>query len=601
MVYRTITMISILALLISPLSSLKAEDYPQGYLGSGYREYLSGKIQNGYYVEVFTKIDMRQKEKVNKRNQVEEILEFSYRAGPDSSNEIWGAENLKAESADKINAEIATQRQQRLQVAAAQGEFSYIPYSDGKVVYFTDGLATQVKNERVIDEFGNVSIKNTFNMQYNDKRLLTSYEATLKDNLGNISQLFWYGVSYTPDSVFYGNKDTLANKNISNYYLKEIDSAGNVKLTRWQAVSYEGRLLRAFSQTIEDSIYGNASFTRSNITYEGNNPERPSSYYEEGVGTDGLSYRLDRTNTYNDKDQITGYYEISRITQVDGAVSIVTTDAKLKYLKVGRQFGPDVEEPDPDRLLESLITTTVENADGSFRTETTTTKYNYTLNQQLIDAVGSTEFTGQESDYWEYKDRQGHILGRQEDENGNVIYSYVDPDTLKVVIVNPNEITATLEDGFKYKGSSITQYENLYGRLLTKKVDSKTYYYRSNISEESLREVETSTFNYTNGLINNLQRALYRDEHTETTYAYDPDNSHKRTTDISLKYEYDDKGNLVDLTQVPGTGRGSGWENEPERGWWGEYVSEITREYEVIWGKPVETYSKEDKEYIEKR
>lgn len=592
---------TLLTLSISPLSSLKAQDYPEGYLGSGYREYLSGKIQSGYYVEVFTRIDMRQKERVHKRNQVEEILEFSYRAGPESTNGILTTQLQHTENSHNLKTEINQQRQQREQGASAQGAFTYIPYSDGKKVYFQDGLAHHIENERVVDEFGNVTYRNSYNYQYDDNRLLTSFEADIKDVLGNITHIRQYAMKYSADSLFYGNKDTHANKNIIEYFLEETDPAGNKKVTHFSGGSYEGKLLRAFSQDIEDSIYGNTTFTRSGITYENGNLERIKSYREEGMGTDGLAYTLTRNNiTYKDKDQITGYHEEIITTQVDASKTRTVIDAEFKYLGVAHQFGRDAEEPDPDILLESIITTSVENADGSFRTETTTTKYNYTPSQQLIDAVGHSEFSGRESDYWEYKDRQGNILGRMEDKDGNVTYSYVDPDTLETVIVDPDEVTATLKDGFKYKGTSQTQYENLSGKLLTKKVDSETHYYRSEISDEQLQRAQTSTVNYTNGLVNNLQRALYMDEHTQTTYPYDPDNSHKRTTELSLKYEYDEKGNLVDLTQVPGTGRASGWEISETRGWWGEYVSEITREYEVILGKPKETYEREDKKYIDK-
>ena len=152
-----------------PPMLLLAEDYPSGYLGSGYREYLSGKIQNGYYVEVFTKMDMRQKERVNKRNQVEGILNFSYQATPESNYGILAHQAEQKENSDNLKTEIATQEQEREQVASANIEFNYIKYSDGKIAYFKDGLASSVYNERVIDEFGNVNIKNTYNMKYNDK------------------------------------------------------------------------------------------------------------------------------------------------------------------------------------------------------------------------------------------------------------------------------------------------------------------------------------------------------------------------------------------------------------------------------------------------
>jgi hypothetical protein len=590
--------ISLMALsfIFHPSCLLMAEDYPAEYLGNGYREYLSDKIQNGYYVEVFTKMDMRQKERVDKRNQVEGILNYSYEATPESTNGILAVEYQHKDSTDKLNTEIKQQRQQREQVATAQTEFNYIKYSDGKVAYFKDSLTTRVENERVVDELGNVSIKNTYDMQYNDKRLLTSYEATQTDHLGNASRLYWYGVSYTPDSVFYANKDTRAGKNVTDYYLKEIDSAGNTKLAHWQASSYEGKFLRAFSQTIEDSVYGNTTFTRSNITYENNDSERPASYHEEGIGTDGLAYTSDRTNlTYNDKKQVTGYQEETITTQIDGSKTKTKVDAKFKYLAVANQFGADVEEPDPDKPLESTISTTIENADGSQRTETATITYNYDATNQLMSASEQSKFTGQEAQWYEYSDIYGHIVSRNEDENGNITYSYIDSITQETVIVPQDQVTATLKDGNKYTGIAETQYEILYGKPMAKEANSRTLYYGQNISGDELLRVEDSTLTYNNGLVNNLQRLLSSQEYTKVTRPLlDPENKYEETNEISTTYIYDAKGNLVD---AQGTGKGGGWEYANEKGWYGKYTSTITTDYDVILGKALRTKYYEDKDY----
>ena len=578
------------------LPSLWAEDYPQGYLGNGYREYLSGKIQNGYYVEVFNKMDMRQKERVDKRNQVEEILNFSSQAGPESANTILVGQFQQKETAENLKKEIAEVRQQREKVASAQTEFSYIKYSDGKTEYFKDGLATRVEDERVVDEFGNTSIKSTFNMQYNDRRLLTSYEATSKDNLGNTSRLFWYGVSYTLDSVFYGNKDTRANKNINDYYTKEIDSAGNVKLTHWTALNYEGKLLRAFSQTIEDSIYGTATFKRSHINYENNNPERPSSYREEGIGTDGLAYRLDRTKiTYNNKDQLSGYHEESITTQIDGNKIKSVVDAQFRYLDVPNPFGRDVEESHADILLESIFTATTHNSDGSKRTETTKTTYNYDGNNQLIDASAQSDFVGQEAEWYEYVDLSGQLLTRNEDENGNITYSYKDPDSLETVFVPESQVGAFLREGNQYTGSAQTQYEILYGKPMAKQTDSHILYYGQNIVNDELLYVEDSAITYNNGLVNNLQRVLGSQENTNVRRPLlDFENKYQEDKEINITYSYDAKGNLI---TAQGTGKGGGWEYSEEKGWYGKFVSTITAEYKIILGKALRITYDEDKDY----
>lgn len=604
-VKKTAIRLIITAFLISFLAPfLRAEDNP-GYIGSGYRDYLSEKKQNGYYVEVFAKMDMRQKARIDKRNQIEEILQYSTEATPESKNEILAAEFQHKDNTDKLKTEIIQQRQQREQVASVnlEGGFTYIPYSDGKTVYFKDSLPIRIENERAVDEFGNISLKNTYNMQYNNRRLMTSYEATLKDNLGNISYLRWYGAKYTADSVFYGNHRTNANQNLSEYYLEETDSAGNVNLTHWNALSYEGKLLRAFTQTVDDGVYGRTEFTRSNITYANNDPKYMNSYHEVGIGTDGLHYTLDRTNiSYNDLGQLLGYHEEAITTQIDGNPVKTTTDAQFKYIGPAYQFGPDVEEPDPNRLLESTITTTTENTDGSHRTETNVTNYQY-QGTQLTGASGHTNFNGQEPDWWKYTDNQGHILSLNTDNT----YSYVDPDTLETIYVAEDLVTATLKDGNKYTGTSDTQYEILSdGRPIVKEVNSRVSYYGRNISPDELINIETTKTTYDNALVTYTNESgltfskvqvLGKQEHTELIYPLlDPDNSHKTTTDKSYKYKYDPRGNLEDLILVSGTG--SGWEYDPNRGWYGQYISTITEEWTVILGKPLMTDSDAVKNYL---
>jgi len=562
---------------------LWAEDYPAGFLAPGYRDYILQKTQDGYYVDIFTRIDLRQKERVSKRNQLEDILGYSYQATPLAANGIVSAEYQQKYNIDDVKRVIIQTRQERNKVASANyaSGYIYLPYSDGKIEYFKDGLAIRIENERVVDEIGNVSHKNTYNMQYNEKRLLTSYEASLQDTLGNITKLSWSG-TYTADSVFYGGPKTKANKNISGYTLQEIDSAGNLKISRWDALSYEGKLLCAFSQTIEDSLYGKTSFTRSQITYAGD-PAQMTSYHEEGIGTDNLAYTLDRTDiAYNAKEQITGYHEEITSTQIDGKQVKTKTDAQFKYLDLGNNFGSDVE-PDPDRLSETIMTTTTENPDGSTRTDTSSTTYYYNAAGQLTGTSGQGQFNGRETKWYEYKDLAGHLLSRSVDKDGLVTYTYVDPDTKNTVSVSENQVTATLKDGKEFKGTqtSEVQFEDTFGRPMAKKGDYVTVYLDP--TDNGIIKIEHSTINYTNGLVNNLPRLLSSQEYTITSSAQlDPDNTRKEIRDISTVYQYDDKGNLIG---AQGIGVGSGWEYSGEKGWSGKYTSIITIEYEIVLGK----------------
>lgn len=573
-----------------------AEDYPSGYMGSGYRDYLGSKEHNGYYVEVFANIDMRQQERVDKRNEIEKIVSTSYNAGPQNANQILSTASLTKYNSDTLNMEINVQNQHREQVASVElpSGFSYVAHSDGQIDYFKDGLLIRSENERVVDQYGNLSIKNTYNIQYDDRRLMISYEATVTDNLGNTTRQRWYGATYTDDSLFYGNNETVANRNLTGYFMEEIDSAGNVRTTHWQAIQYDGKMVRAFHQRIEDSVYGIADFTRTNIQYLNDNPDYVSSYHEEGVGTDGLSYTLDRTGVgYNEAGQLVGYHEVKYTTQVDGTITKTTTDATFIYMDVPMVYGSDCQ-PDPDRLLQSIISSTIENADGSTRFETTVTDYSYDAGLTLIGAVGHTDYNGQESDWYEYTDAAGHTLARSVDENGNVTYTYVDPETQELIVVPEDQVTATLREGNLYRGSADIQYEILFGMPMTKETNSTTYFYGRQMSDDQLVRVENSVVTYENGLVNNIRRTLGSTEHTQVSQPLlDPENTHFSVRDIQTTYVYAENGNLIDLI---GSGTSHGFEYN--NGGWREYAGEITEEYEVILGVPVRTDYNEYKEYL---
>jgi len=574
-----------------------AEDYPSGYMSGGYRNYLNGKAQNGYFVEVFANMDMRQQERVDKRNEIEKMVDLSYKAGTQSANAVLAATGQTRYNADALNQEINAQNQHRSKIASTEvaSGFNYLPHSDGRVDYFKDGLLVRTENERVVDQFGNLNIKNTYNIQYNERRLMVSYQASILDNLGNTSYQNWYGATYSGDSVFYGGNDTVANKNVMDYYLEEIDSAGNVRLTHWSALSYEGKLVRAFHQRVEDSVYGISDFTRSDIQYLNDNPEYVSSYHEEGVGTNGLNYTLDRTNVqYNDLGQLCGYHEVMYTTQVDGTVTKTTTDATFTYQAVPMQFGPDVENADPSRLLQSIITTTVENADGSTRTETTTTTYTYDAGLNIIGASGHTDFNGQESDWYEYTDATGNTLSRYEAEDGTVTYTYIDPTTQEAIVVPADQVTATVREGNLYTGSSDAQYEILFGMPMIKEVTSHTSFYGESISDDQLVRTEDTTVTYTNDLVNNLRRVLGSTEHSAITLPMldHPENTHITVRDINTTYVYAENGNLIDLIGI-GTSHGFEYSN----GGWREYTATIEEDYDVVLGLPVRTDYYEDREY----
>jgi hypothetical protein len=535
---------------------LLAEDYPSEYTGPGFRDYLDGKIANGYSIDEFSSINVNREDWKNKMNMLSQMLGFSYQAMPESSYTTSSTANEQGDNSYILNREVATRNQQRNKLAAAEGEFNYIPFSDGKIEYFKDGQVSKIEKERVVDEFGNLSLKNTKNMKYNEKRLLAGYEAEVKDNLGNISLVTWYGVEYTPDSVFYGDEDTNANKNISEYYTKEIDPSGNVKITHWKAQKIDGKLVSSFTQKIEDEIYGTVDFTRTDIVYEKGKKEQPASYHEEGITADGLTYVLDRTDvTYTDDDQVAGYHETTGQTFPDGLERTIVTDAEFSYLKVSKQFGEDVKEKDPDRLLGSIITTSTGNADGSFKTETTRTSYVYDDSKDLISGSATSEFSGHEAHWLE-------------------------------------EATQELKEGVNFKGSATTTFETLFGEPMAKQTSSTTQYFGP--TDGSLLSTEETERSYTNGLANNLRRLLSTSDHSVTTYTkFDSQGKQKYSVqDIITTYIHAENGNLID---AKGIGTGSGYELT-DNGWM-VFDSDIAADYSVYIGEAMQDHYQEIKNY----
>jgi len=108
-----------------------------------------------------------------------------------------------------IQGDIARLRSQA-QKGAADEVGTYLLYKDGRKVFFQNGLATKIFNEKVTDARGNVTIRNTTNMEYNNRRLLTSFIVDETDSKGNVTLLRRKNINYSEDSVYYAGKDTVA-------------------------------------------------------------------------------------------------------------------------------------------------------------------------------------------------------------------------------------------------------------------------------------------------------------------------------------------------------------------------------------------------------
>lgn len=587
----------------------------QAKVTEGYEDNIEEKVQKGIRVDDFEKLTTLTDLSIEKRNDINKLVtqgEFI----PDYSAYIM--KKLQDETfinSYVLNREIAIRKSLKEQFASTNSQFNYVAHSDGSVMWFQNGLVARIENERVVDEFGNVSLRDTYNMQYTDDRFLISYEAKTTDELGNVSHTQWTG-AYTADSVWYGSNDTNANKNYLWYNIVETDHAGNTRETSWKALSYDGKLATGIEMTIDDSVYGTTTFTRTDITYVDGDPTKPFSYIEKGTNFLGIYYETQRiSTTYNDKGQVTGYEEITHFCGPEGSgfedvfQETVTTTAAFTYLRTPFTFGKDMEDsPDPDKILSSTITTVTEKVNGEKTTETTTTDYTYNGAQELISASSHTEFSGQNATWHHYtctketNDDTGektvtYTLTYDEDTD---TYSYIDPDTLETVTVDPDKIkvTDTLEDGNLFQGSYDTDYDIISGIPMVSRITKATSYYGNEISDDTLLKVEKSTITYTNDLVNNIRRAMKTSEHVETSDPLrDPEGEYISSYDVETINTYDEKGNL---TGTEGTGSGHGFEYSSTAGWFGEYDSDINITYEVTLGKSHQTDYFIDKDYLKK-
>nr|MBU1328718.1 RHS repeat protein [Candidatus Omnitrophota bacterium] len=213
----------------------------------------------------------------------------------------------KAIGEQSITDQVMKSKADTINAASAGGEFSYQKYDDGMTIYFKDNLVDRIQDEKIIDPLGNVTLKNSYNFKYNEKRMMTDYEANVIDPQQDISHIKWSGGTYTPDSEFYATNETNANKNITNYVQEITDEFGNTTKLVFKDGEYSGKLSTSYIEESTD-IFGNLKIDEfSNVKYDAN---RVFSYHLVTTDTFGNVTATDRVSTsYNDKNLVTDYNE----------------------------------------------------------------------------------------------------------------------------------------------------------------------------------------------------------------------------------------------------------------------------------------------------
>ncbi|HQO38259.1 MAG TPA: hypothetical protein PK107_05525 [Candidatus Omnitrophota bacterium] len=568
--------------------------------GASSWDYLSQKISYGYFIEVYSHFDALAKSKVDRRNGIEDLVVASY--GTDAKTHLAVADvKFNQDYAQHVMATEFAQRSGRgTQIANTYTLNTYLPHSDGSVEYFKDGLLARVDNQRSADEFGNVSIKNLYNFEYDlDRRLMLKHEYTTTDCRG-LKTNGTFTCTYTADSVFYGSDETNANKHYASYSVSETDSTGRVRTTAWTAGVYEGKYLRDFTQMNFDSVEGISEFRRFNIQYSA--PGQISSYDEKGVGLhvegeDGTKvpfmYTLSRTNITYYNGQVAGYDEVrydmpANMTEENFNADLstwvkTTSHVTMEYMAVPSRFGEDVD-PDAPRLKKTTIVSNTDKPDGSHQESTVVTEYEYDNTYTLTGGTIHSDISGHNPETLEYSftDAEGakHILSRTE-KDGVVTFTYLDDEGNQIEVAQADVVTE-IKIAEDYSGYTDTVLEIVSGTPMAKQTTSHTVF--EGIPDEETGETQTiriedSTITFTNAVVGYFPRVLSTTESTTTSFpGTDADNEHQSTKNITTTFTYDANGFL---TGASGEGYGDSWSYSSEQGWNSHIYSKFTVVYQV--------------------
>ncbi|MCK4802730.1 hypothetical protein KAS33_03580, partial [bacterium] len=317
-----------------------------------------------------------------------------------------------------IREQVLTSHRRVLEVASQRCEFKYIKYDDGRTVYFKDGLASRIENEKVPDAFGYESIRRTYNMTYNKKWLLESYEAESVDQFGKLTKEHWQAEGYTEDSVFYATDETNADQFLTNWTVTITDPYDSILTVKYSDAEYTGKHLTSYHKKITDCCghttniewscnakdydsdknltkyheeitdpFDNFTVRDWKGTYDG---ERLTSSTEESWTTsvDGSeSHTISETfYSYDSEEKLTGASGTTRTEGEDAFGNTFTDEAELRHEIVNGQL----------ELTGTIGTTRNNNVDGSFSESQYTIEYQFDDRNFLVDASGETTTTGED-------------------------------------------------------------------------------------------------------------------------------------------------------------------------------------------------------------
>ncbi|MDO8603675.1 MAG: cysteine peptidase family C39 domain-containing protein, partial [Candidatus Omnitrophota bacterium] len=377
----------------------------------------------------------------------------------------------KNQAVQDIQNQLSKARGDTLNAAAAGGEFSYVLAKDGTKINYTDGLASSIENEPMVDSYGNKTTKTTKDMRYNNDKLLVSYDAEIVDALGNVTKIQWRNGTYSPDSVSFADATTNA-----------------------------GKYLLGYTETVTDP-YGSTTIREWSTTREAYNSDKKATSYHE-VNRDAVGNIVSQSDWYNptyNGDNLMKYYQVTQ----DANGNIYNTEWNGVYNEMGRIISLTTKDEETDR-------------DFSTKTSETTTTYEYDSEGNCVSAIGYSTMDGDD--------------GFANTYNGKTVYNY-DVINGQIKLINTaSEIYYDNVDGsqsttrslldYKYNdknlmidasGISSTEGADVFGnRFTSNAVDSYEIIY------SQARRTSSVTTNDSEDIFGSITHS-----ESETDYAYD--------------------------------------------------------------------------------
>lgn len=209
----------------------------------------------GYSAQDFIKQMELDQDYLRRQYVIANTLNYGYhRSDQDLSVNLFGIDYERMKTAQELNQELLKAEGVFKRAGSGVSGFNFTEHENGKVVWTKNGLAEKIIGDPVKNKNGTITLRNTYNMQYNKKRLLTDYDAEIVDPRGNTTYVHWHDATYTADSKFYADEKTNANKHLNFYKEEVVDGAsGNTTTRVFKSPVYEGKFLRKYTEELTDS------------------------------------------------------------------------------------------------------------------------------------------------------------------------------------------------------------------------------------------------------------------------------------------------------------------------------------------------------------